>query len=376
VEKLCDLIPSMNRNLKSLIIRDTTWLSDECMELFTAYCHKLYKIELQGCLMNITRAGIESIARNSSSLLSLSIVSTEDFGGVNGELGHDEAEDDSAASTKSWNLDNRLFPALINNLTSKLRHFALSGFHNLTYDGLEKFLLYFYKRLQSVDFSELSLVNDSILKTIGDNCDNLFVLKLNHCKLITDEGVGRLFVNKTNFEVLELNGCDNLTDACFDALTKACSKLTIIKLDWCYKVTEVALHLLATNCKKLSYISMRSTGLRTLPCKLSRLTYLNYLNISDCVSLVFPDKKVIGKGLNEIKNTLMEFDIENRFRVCALGGMQSGKTSMLLSLQSDQNVADGSTFGVPVNIWYPFEDSTGKQYNRVLYYLSDGSVVA
>ena len=351
----------MNRNLKSLIIRDTTWLSDECMELFTAYCHKLYKIELQGCLTNITRAGIESIARNSSSLLSLSIVSTEDFSG--GGIGDDTTGDDaSAASTKSWNLDNRLFPALINNLTSKLRHFALSGFHNLTYDGLEKFLLYFHKRLQSVDFSELSMVNDSILKTIGDNCNNLFVVKLNHCKLVTDQGVNRLFAKKTNLEVLELNGCDNLTDSCFDALTQSCPKLTIVKLDWCYRVTEAALQLLATRCKKLSYISMRNTGLRTLPCKLSRLSYLNYLNIANCASLTFPDKKVIDKGLNEIKNTLLEFDIENRFRVCALGGTQSGKTSMLLSLQSDQNVADGSTFGVPVNIWYPFKDSTGKDF--------------
>ena len=68
----------MNQNLRSLIIRNTPWLNDECIELFTAFCHKLCKIELQGCLTNITRSGIESIGRNCASLLSLSIISTDE----------------------------------------------------------------------------------------------------------------------------------------------------------------------------------------------------------------------------------------------------------------------------------------------------------
>lgn len=68
----------MNQNLRSLIIRNTPWLNDECIELFTAFCHKLCKIELQGCLTNITRSGIESIGRNCGSLLSLSIISTDE----------------------------------------------------------------------------------------------------------------------------------------------------------------------------------------------------------------------------------------------------------------------------------------------------------
>lgn len=99
----------------------------------------------------------------------------------------------SVASTQSWNLDNRIFPALINSMTSKLRHFALSGFHNLTFHGVEKFLLHFHKTLQSIDFSELSLVDDAILKVIGDNFQNLFVIKFNHCRQITDAGMMNLF---------------------------------------------------------------------------------------------------------------------------------------------------------------------------------------
>ena len=78
-------------------------------------------------------------------------------------------------------------------MTSKLRHFALSGFHSLTFHGVEKFLLHFHKSLQSIDFSELSLVDDAILKVIGDNFKNLFVIKLNHCRQITDVGLINLF---------------------------------------------------------------------------------------------------------------------------------------------------------------------------------------
>lgn len=345
----------MNSNLKSLIIRNTPWLNDECIELFTAFCNKLYKIELQGSLVNITRSGIESIARNSATLLSLSIISTDED-----ELIADTMSVTSKTSILSWNLDNRIFPALINNMTSKLRHFCLSGFNMLTTDGLEKFLSYFMRTLQSLDFSELNIINDSILKSIGEYCTNLFALKLNHCKEITDQGIDSLFQKKSSLEVFELCGCDKITDECFKIIAKQCPRLTVIKLDWCFSLTELSLKELANHCKKLSYVSMRGSGLSSLPPNLSRLAYLNTLNVSDCQSLTFPGKSVIEKGLHEVRDFLMEYDIENRARVTALGSFQSGKTSILLSLQSDNNVADGATFGVPVNMWFPFTGNASK----------------
>lgn len=45
--------------------------------------------------------------------------------------------------------------------------------------------------------------------------------------------------------------------------------------------------------------------------------------------------------------------------MCTLGGEQSGKTSMLLSIRADHNVAEGATFGVPVHLWYPLQDRNG-----------------
>ena len=97
---------------------------------------------------------------------------------------------------------------------------------------------------------------------------------------------------KLFFKVLELNGCEALTDICFERVAKQLPKLTVLKLDWCFKVTETGLDSLAAHCKRLSYVSMRSTGLKALPFSLSRLIYLNHLDIADCVSLMFPDRKV------------------------------------------------------------------------------------
>lgn len=94
------------------------------------------------------------------------------------------------------------------------------------------------------------------------------------------------------FKVLELNGCESLSDISFKRVAKQLPKLTVLKLNWCFKVTESGLDSLALHCKKLSYISMRSTGLKALPFSLSRLIYLNHLDVTDCVSLMFPDRKV------------------------------------------------------------------------------------
>lgn len=347
MQALCDIIPTVNSNLKSLIICDTPWINDECIELFTAYCHKLYKIELQGCLVHITRSGIESISRNCGSILSLSIVSTP----IN-----DITLAQGNCCKEQWMLDNRMFPALINNMNSKLRHFALSGFNMLTTDSLIKFLSYFQRTLQSIDFSELSIIDESVLKCIGENCNRLFMLKLNHCIKITDAAICMLLSNKCNIEVLELCGCQQISDVSCDAISKNCPKLSIIKLDNCEKLTEESLSCLSKECKRLSYISMRETALRTLPYVLGSLKYLSFLNVDKCAQLTFPPKEIISKGVGAIQTILREHNISHQIRCMLLGSSQSGKSSIMFALKGEQiNNLDGETFGIPVQKWYPLE---------------------
>ena len=85
-----------------------------------------------------------------------------------------------------------------------------------------------------------------------------------------------------------------------------------------------------------------------------------YLSFYNSCNFILTNKQVIDKGLSSITKALRKYDIGNRFRICTLGGEQSGKTSMLLSLRADNhNVADGATFDVPVHLWYPLQDRNG-----------------
>ena len=314
------------------------------MEMLTAFCNKLRKLELGGCLHQISCAGIGSIGRNCGSILSLSILAAENSDGA-----------------KEWILDSRVFPALINNMTPRLKHFAMSGIQNLTHDALEKFLSYFRKSLLSLDFSSLPLIDNAVLKSIGMLCERLFVLKLNNCTKITDEGIRLLLLQKCKLEVVELCGCTGLTDLSCELIAKNCPQLSILKLDGCKQIGELSLVYLSSSCRKLSYISLKNTEIKALPSCLSRLKYLNYLNLDDCNKLEFPSQDVINEGIHAIRKKLLEYDISHRIRCFILGGLQSGKTSLTSSLLSDQPiVAEGATVGIPVSTWHPFSSDISK----------------
>ena len=118
---------------------------------------------------------------------------------------------------------------------------------------------------------------------------------------------------------------------------------------------------LSSSCRKLSYISLKNTEIKALPSCLSRLKYLNYLNLDDCNKLEFPSQDVINEGIHAIRKKLLEYDISHRIRCFILGGLQSGKTSLTSSLLSDQpSVAEGATVGIPVSTWHPFSSDISK----------------
>ena len=345
--------------MRTLIVKNVLWLNDECIELLTAYCNKITKLELLGCLNQITRSGIESIGRNCSSLLSLTILSSN------------ECFNDANATSKLnlWVLDNRLFPALINNLTSKLQHFALSGFSLLTNDALEKFLSNFRSTLLSLDFSDLAVVNDVTLNMIGSYCHQLLYLKLNFCKYISDCGIENLLLCQSDIKVLELCGCDKLTDNAIQLIGKNCKKLETIKLAGCKNLTEKSLKYLST-CQKLSFIDMERTSIKYLPCCLMKLMCLKHLNVAGCQGILFPSLEVVQSSFSAILETLREYDISQRLTCFVLGNTQSGKTNLLLSLKEDSiNVADGGTLAASITKWYPFNMASGKTFVFMLQFL-------
>eukprot|EP00794_Sanderia_malayensis_P006311 gene6311-7033_t len=345
-----EVFPMVNKDLQTLIIVKTPWINDETMELFTAYCHKIKKFHMIGRLSKITRVGIESIGRNCSEIESVSIIFTDD---------DDDDKCGSSVNEKKhkWTLDNQIFPALINNSSARIKHFALCGFTSITFDALRKFLDHLKNSLISLDFSNLSIIDDSALEQIGRQCRILLSFKVNNCPKISHHGVIALVSQGLMLHDLEVAGSEHLTDDATNAVANHCPTLKSIKLDYGIKLTETSLRILAQHCKDLVRISMRGTGIRVIPLEIAKLPKLVELNVSGCKELNFPSPHIIEEGLDAIIENLLECNITKRVRIMFVGSQQSGKSSIIMSLQSlTGNVADCQTLGIPVRTWLPFKD--------------------
>ena len=353
-----EVFPMVNKDLQTLIIVKTPWINDETMELFTAYCHKIKKFHMIGRLSKITRVGIESIGRNCSEIESVSIIFTDD---------DDDQGGDTINETKhKWTLDNQIFPALINNSSARIKHFALCGFTSITFDALRKFLDHLKNSLVSLDFSNLSIIDDSALEQIGRQCRALLSFKVNNCPKISHHGVIALVSQGLMLHDLEVAGSEHLTDAATNAVANHCPTLKSIKLDYGIKLTETSLRILAQHCKDLVRISMRGTGIRVIPLEIAKLPKLVELNVSGCKELNFPSPHIIEEGLDAIIENLLECNITKRVRIMFVGSQQSGKSSIIMSLQSlTGNVADSQTLGIPVRTWLPFKD---RKSGGILFY--------
>eukprot|EP00795_Rhopilema_esculentum_P002312 gene2312-17941_t len=344
-----EVFPMVNKDLQTLIIVKTPWINDETMELFTAYCHKIKKFHMIGRLSKITRVGIESIGRNCSEIESVSIIFTDDD--------DDQGGDSINEKKHKWTLDNQIFPALINNSSARIKHFALCGFTSITFDALRKFLDHLKNSLVSLDFSNLSIIDDSALEQIGRQCRALLSFKVNNCPKISHHGVIALVSQGLMLHDLEVAGSEHLTDAATNAVANHCPTLKSIKLDYGIKLTETSLRILAQHCKDLVRISMRGTGIRVIPLEIAKLPKLVELNVSGCRELNFPSPHIIEEGLDAIIENLLECNITKRVRIMFVGSQQSGKSSIIMSLQSlTGNVADSQTLGIPVRTWLPFKD--------------------
>ena len=305
-----------------------------------------------GRLSKITRVGIESIGRNCSEIESVSIIFTDDSDDDDDQGG--DAIDDNQ---HKWTLDNQIFPALINNSSAQIKHFAFCGFTSITFDGLRKFLDHLKSSLVSLDFSNLSIIDDSALEQIGRQCRALLSFKVNNCPKISHHGVIALVSQGIMLHDLEVAGSEHLTDEATNAVANHCPALKSINLDYGVKLTETSLRVLAQHCPDLMHISMRGTGIRVIPLEIAKLPKLVELNVDECKELNFPSRHIIEEGLDAIIENLLECNITNRVRIMFVGSQQCGKSSIIMSLQSlAGNVADNQTLGIPVRTWLPFKD--------------------
>ena len=87
-------------------------------------------------------------------------------------------------------------------------------------------------RLERMDLEECVLISDHSISQLSAHCPSLESLSLSHCELITDEAIRQLGMSpcaSENLVVLELDNCPLITDHSLDHLV-GCHNLQRIEL--------------------------------------------------------------------------------------------------------------------------------------------------
>ncbi|KHJ48250.1 F-box domain protein [Trichuris suis] len=106
-----------------------------------------------------------------------------------------------------------------------------SGFHALAKNCHD---------LERMDLEDCSLITDQTLAHLSAGCGSLIELSLSHCELITDEGIRTLALSLgalDNLTVLELDNCPLITDQALDSL-RECRALKRLELYDCQQVSR------------------------------------------------------------------------------------------------------------------------------------------
>lgn len=108
--------------------------------------------------------------------------------------------------------------------------------------------------LEEIDLSGLtSIVTDLFLKKLGRIRSNLQSLILNSCKLISDEGL--CYISESLWlENIELEHCEKITNEGIQVIALSCTGLKRINLSYLLKVSNYSIDILSANCKNLEKI--------------------------------------------------------------------------------------------------------------------------
>lgn len=111
-------------------------------------------------------------------------------------------------------------------------------------------------KLQLLDISCCTGVNDTGVTAIASRLKNLQYLSLRKCSAITDHGIIALGSGCPLLQVVNLEWLTLLTDASIIHLAKGCVKLISLNVGQCSKLTDKAVIALARNCSKLQAVSV------------------------------------------------------------------------------------------------------------------------
>lgn len=346
-EDTVSLIELINPELTTLTINSCKHFNDVLVEKIVDHCSRLSSITFSGNFKDITKVGIGNLTKKCHELKSLSVLSCES----------DDADADD--NDGEWALDDSLLSAITDKREISLEHFGLSGFKNVTSDGLRTFIKYISGSLISLDLSELPAITDKVVQDIAKLCPKLTNINFGYCS-VTDKGVENFCSKCTLLQSVDLCGCNELTDKSVFALSEHCHSLKAIKLAWCLKITEKSLEALSTSCLHIEHIDIRHCSVKHIPYDFVKLSSLKQLLVEGCTGLKCPSLEVTMKGVAVTKQFLEDSNLHCMCRVAFIGDEGSGKSSLSLCVVSSSlAVADAGTEGVNVSRWRPFSGKKG-----------------
>lgn len=276
--------------LKILILRGCKSVTDSSMETFSKNCRNLEEINLDDC-KQLTDETCKSLATNCRKLAHLNIASC---GVTDKSL---EAIGKGCKNLKHINISNcnKITPAgidsLAKNCTNLLSFISIACGESTINDESLKVLSLGCHGLKMINLNGCSAITDLGVKHLAENCQLLIHCCLSKCFAITDQALISLGQGCQQLRTLGLTGCHQLTDHGFQALTKSCKLLENLDLEDCVLITDQTLFYLTNNCLNLKRLALShcdnitDEGIKYIGTSQKSSESIQYLELDNCTQL-------------------------------------------------------------------------------------------
>jgi IQ calmodulin-binding motif/Leucine Rich repeat len=143
-------------------------------------------------------------------------------------------------------------------------------------------------KLQSINLSNCTAVEDRGLISLAQGCKQLRFISLACCSAVRDRGVIKLIQSSSHLAVINLSECSNLSNAVVTALGSNCSKLISLNMGRIGCVHDSGLRAVANGCKALTALNIsgsKAVSERGLCYLALRCKALNTLNVTGCTNV-------------------------------------------------------------------------------------------
>lgn len=120
-----------------------------------------------------------------------------------------------------------------------LERLTITNCGNITTTSLASLITY-NSKIQSIDISNLELIQDNVVQALASNCKHLQGFYASNCKLLTDVSIIELAVSCKLLKRIKINGCNNITDMSVMAIIANCPLIVELDLTGCQEVSNEA----------------------------------------------------------------------------------------------------------------------------------------